>query len=615
MYEAELNWALEPATSLPAAIRARFGEWAGRIVARTVLPWGEHCTECNAPSCYSSCDLYTPRQDAGCRLFVDGMVRVDDPGTVNGYLIKVQFKRWGKLWTVGNVRLHSRAEAARRESRNRLVGAVSRNVPLPGALKARVLRKVSYLRRRDAEEARPGARLPDAFVAEIFNPDPEAVELTLVIRATGAGAHQPFQHRIRAAPGFTRERIPFADIAARVDPAAGFGLELVPNQCENKTLYFGLLDFVQEDAPKPATAPPPAAAPAAAAVAAGATPERKWKCVVWDLDNTLWDGILLEDGAENLRLRGRALEVIRETDARGILHSIASKNNPEPVLELLSKWGIRDYFLHPQIGWRPKSESIARIARELNIGVDTLAFVDDQPFEREEVRSTIPSVTVLDAAELGTIPARPECRVTVTEESRRRRSMYQQEIQRSAALDSHGGNYKEFLKSCRIVVGLSPLDEGTLDRVYELAQRTNQMNFSGRRYPKPELAMLIKSAAHETYVIRCQDRFGAYGIVGFAVVELAGPRLLDLMFSCRVQAKRVEHAFLAHLLRRHVVEQGRDFFANYRRTPKNSESGKVFEEVGFRPVGDDNGLTSLVFRRDQSVPDDGIVEMRMGGLE
>ncbi|MDB2347895.1 HAD-IIIC family phosphatase [Verrucomicrobiales bacterium] len=576
-------------------MRDRFAEYRGRVAARTALPWGEHCTECNAPSCYSSCDLYTPRADAGCRLFVEGMVRVDEDASANGYLLKAQFKRWGKLWTVGNVHLLAPDAVARREEINRLVGAFARTVPLPADLKRRTLIKISYLRRRSAEEARPGACLPDWFVAEIFNPNGEAIELTLVMRPTVGGTARPFQRLIRVAPGFTRERVPFADIAACIDPAAAFGIELVPNQCENKVLYFGLLDFVQET---PAAAVPAPAAPAT---------DRKWKCIVWDLDNTLWQGVLLEDGADNVRLRKRAVEVIEETDRRGILHSIASKNNPEPVLELLAQWGIRDYFLCPQIGWRPKSESLARIARELNIGVDTLAFVDDQPFERAEVASALPTVAVLDAADLAGIPDRPECRVTVTEESRQRRSMYQQQIQRVAAQESHGGDYKEFLRSCRIALQLAPLAEASVDRVYELAQRTNQMNFSGSRYPRPELARLAQSTLHETFVIRCEDRFGAYGIVGFAVVELAGPRLLDLMFSCRVQAKRVEHAVLSHLLKRYVSQGGRDFFANYRRTPKNAESGRVFEELGFTVAGEADGLTSLVFRNTQPVPDDGII--------
>lgn len=603
MYEAELNNQFEPMEALPAEARARFAEYRERVAARSVLPWGEHCTECNAPSCYSTCDLFTPRADGGCRLFHHGMVRVAHDQAANGYVLKVQFKRWGKLWTTGNARLHSPSAAGRREEINLLVGAAARVVPLPADLKARLLLNLSYLRRHSAEEARPGAELPEHFVAEIFNPNPEAVRLTMVVRHTVGDTRRPFQRLIVAAPGFTREQVPFADIASQFDLSQPFGIELVPNQCEDKTLYFGLLDFVKEVPPPKTAAPAPA----------GAADGRKWKCIVWDLDNTLWQGILLEDGPEKLQLRKTALRVIEETDRRGILHSIASKNNPEPVLELLTQWGIRDYFLCPQIGWRPKSESIARIARELNIGVDSLAFVDDQPFERAEVASALPEVAVLDAAELAGIPDRAECRVTVTEESRQRRQMYRQQFQRAAAQESHSGDYKEFLRQCGIVVSLTPLDEANLDRVYELAQRTNQMNFSGNRYPRPELARLMKSPSHEACVIRCMDRFGGYGIVGFSLVELGEPRLLDLMFSCRVQAKRVEHAVLGELLKRHGPGRGRDFFANFRRTSKNSESGRVFEETGFTVAAEGDGLTSLVFRAGQPVPDDGIV--RFGAVE
>jgi FkbH-like protein len=596
MYEAELNNRLEHEGALPPEIRARFAEYHGRVTARTILPWGEHCTECNAPSCYTTCDLHTPRADGGCRLFHHGMVRVPYAHAANGYLLKIHFKRWGKLWTVGNAHLLPADTAALREELNLVAGALARALPLSAEFKGRLLRNVSYFRRRHAQEARPGAALPDYFVAEIFNPNAEAVELTLVIRASAGNTLQPFQRLIRVAPGFVRERIPFADIATHADPSQSFGIEIIPNQCENKALYFGLLDFVKETPPAPSAAPAPAAS-------------RKWKCLVWDLDNTLWQGILLEDGPEKLRLRKAALEVIEETDRRGILHSIASKNNPDAALEMLTKWGIREYFLCPQIGWRPKSESLARIARELNIGVDTLAFVDDQPFERAEVQHALPNVTVIDAADLAGIPDRPECQVTVTEESRQRRRMYQEQFQRAAAQESHGGDYKEFLRSCQIVLNITPLDEANVDRVYELAQRTNQMNFSGNRYPRPELSRLAQSSAHETFVIRCQDRFGTYGIVGFAVVELTEPRLLDLMFSCRVQAKRVEHAVLGHLLKRFVGAGGRDFYANYRRTPKNAESGQVFADVGFAVAGERDGLTSLVFRATQTVPDDGIIRV------
>ena len=157
-------------------------------------------------------------------------------------------------------------------------------------------------------------------------------------------------------------------------------------------------------------------------------------------------------------------------------------------------------------------------------------------------------------------------------------------------------------------LGVGSLDESNLKRVYELAQRTNQLNFSGNRYQQPELAELMHVTDLETYVIDARDRFGNYGIVGFGVVDLREPRLLDLMFSCRTQGKRVEHAVLSFLLKRFMPTRSQ-FYANYRRTPKNTPGGKVFEEVGFEQVAENNGVSSLLFGGTREIPDDRIVKV------
>jgi predicted enzyme involved in methoxymalonyl-ACP biosynthesis len=118
---------------------------------------------------------------------------------------------------------------------------------------------------------------------------------------------------------------------------------------------------------------------------------------------------------------------------------------------------------------------------------------------------------------------------------------------------------------------------------------------------------------YEAYVIDCTDRFGAYGITGFAVADTQGPRLLDLMFSCRVQGKRVEHAVLGFLLRRFVTGRERDFYADYHRTRHNAAAGRVFEEMGFEERGERDGVLSLVFRLGREVLDEGIVRIRYEG--
>lgn len=595
MYEPEVNRATEPVESLPAEVRARFSEYREHVVARTTLPWGEHCTECVWPVCYTTCALYERRADGACRQFAGPAVRMDHRQGLSPYILKVRFKQWAKFWTPGTLELKPLEKAERKEQIHIAVGAIARATPLPAQMKARVLGKVNYQRRISAERERRGD-LPDCFLLECFNPNERTVSLTFVLRSKDRARSRSFEERIVLTPGYTRARIAMEAMARAVDTAEPFEVEIVPNGCEDATLYFGLMDFVKERA-------------GAKAGAAADVPAKTVKCVVWDLDNTLWDGVLLEDGPNGVRLRQQVLDVIRAADEHGILHSIASKNSETDVTPVLRRMGIEELFLYPQIGWMPKSESLRRIAQALGIGVDALAFVDDQVFEQEEVRAALPEVTVIDAAACHDLLQRPECRGPVTDESRRRRQMYREQQQRGSAQQEYEGDYFGFLRTCAIELTMRPLAESNVRRVYELAQRTNQMNFSGNRYQEAELRAVMESAHLKGIVVQCRDRFGDYGIVGFAVVDTAQVCLVDLMFSCRVQAKRVEHAVLRFLLQRFSAGGARDFFARYRRTERNAAPGKVFEEVGFEAVGESDGVTSLVFRRGRDIQDDGIVSI------
>src|ERR1700685_274965 len=122
MYETEANTEIKSSAEIPAEVRRSFEHLRAAIHSRTVLPWGEHCTECVWPTCYTTCDLYSPRTDGKCRRFVDGIVRLDAPQTANGYLLKISFKQWGKLWTPGNVNLVPKSDARSREQRDHWVG-------------------------------------------------------------------------------------------------------------------------------------------------------------------------------------------------------------------------------------------------------------------------------------------------------------------------------------------------------------------------------------------------------------------------------------------------------------------------------------------------------------
>ena len=157
------------------------------------------------------------------------------------------------------------------------------------------------------------------------------------------------------------------------------------------------------------------------------------------------------------------------------------------------------------------------------------------------------------------------CQVPVTTESRERRKMYQVESERQTIAGGFGDDYVEFLRYCNIRLNIQPMTEANLDRVHELTQRTNQMNFSGNRYEKNVLERILVAPELDTYVLDVEDRFGSYGVVGFSIIDNHVPSMTDLMFSCRVQSKRVEHAFLAYIIRKYVAITGKDFYANYRK--------------------------------------------------
>lgn len=607
MYETETNLGVETSDQLPREIARAFGQVKKQLESRTVLPWSEHCTECVWPSCYSTCDLYSARPDGGCRRFADGMVRVDLLEAVNAYVLKIRFKRWGKLWTPGNVRLHSTEQAGALEKRDHRIGRTLQRMPLPSLVKITAAQKRYGFKKRQAVAGRSSAATPTCFLIECFNPEERTVALSLTMRALDERSKIPFQKLIELTPGFHCIRIPFEEIAAPLDVQKPFGIDLTPNDESNDTtLYFGLMEFVTEVEQ---------AKTAEDEIAKISRPknglQRKVKCVVWDLDNTLWDGVLVEDGVEKLRLKPGMAEVIRQLDDRGILQSIASKNNADDALRVVKKFQLDEYFLCPQISWGPKSQGLKAIAQGLNIGLDSLLFLDDSAFELEEVSTAYPEVRTLRAEEYRHVARRADCDVPVSDESRNRRKLYQVEAGRQNLAQSFSHDYMAFLRHCEIRLTVRPMTEENLERVHELTQRTNQMNFSGNRYDREILRKILSDSNLDTFVLSCEDRFGSYGVIGFSLVDRREPRMTDLMFSCRIQSKRVEHAFLACVIRKYIEETGRDFHADFRQTPRNAPSGKVFADMGMNETEKRDGVSRLVFRKDQEIRDDGVIQVAM----
>jgi len=273
------------------------------------------------------------------------------------------------------------------------------------------------------------------------------------------------------------------------------------------------------------------------------------KCVVWDLDNTLWDGVLLED--DRISLRPQIVEVIQALDSRGILHSIASKNDHAVAMAVLEKLGLSDYFLYPQINWQAKSDSIKAIARDLNISTDTFAFVDDQPFEREEVAFSLPDVRCFDVTAVESFLNRPEMMPRfITEDGQQRRQMYKSDWMRSQAEKEFDGPNEAFLASLDMAFELSQAQEDDLQRLEELTVRTHQLNTTGYTYSYEELEAFRQSPAHKLLVANLADKYGTYGKIGLALIECQEEAwtIKLLLMSCRVMSRGVGTILMNHII-------------------------------------------------------------------
>lgn len=273
------------------------------------------------------------------------------------------------------------------------------------------------------------------------------------------------------------------------------------------------------------------------------------KCVVWDLDNTLWDGVLLEN--EQVFLKQEVVDVIKTLDSRGILHSIASKNDYATAMKKLEQFGLSEYFLYPQINWNAKNTSIREVARAINIGIDTLAFVDDQAFEREEVAFSIPEVLCIDAEQISSIPAMAEMNPRfITEDSQKRRQMYLSDIARNAAEKEFEGPSEEFLATLDMVFTIVPAREEDLKRAEELTVRTHQLNTTGYTYSYEELDAFRQSATHKLFVASLDDKYGAYGKIGLVLLECnpAAWTVKLLLMSCRVMSRGVGTIMMNYMM-------------------------------------------------------------------
>jgi FkbH-like protein len=617
MFEFEANHRSFEAQDLPEGAQRKFGESRSTVKAFSLLQWEEHCTECAMPQCYKTCDLYDPRKDGKCRRFHDGFGYVANVPSILGYVTKISFKRWGQLMAYAHMNMVTAEKAIKLEHVLTGVSRIVSQIPdgpisIAGrsGISTRLMRRVK--RWVATSESSKKDSSPDSFMIEVYNPSANAVNFSLVIRDTnGALRDRPFQKLIVIDSGFARFRIPYSTIAPHVDPSRQFDITLCPNlsdlQEPGVVLYFGLIGFVTEAVLKDgadSTLPP-------YAVGQLSSGEKYVKVVAWDLDNTLWNGVLVEDGKDKISLKPEIVAVIQELDRRGIVNSIVSKNDPASVLPILKNCGIEEYFVFPKISWQPKSQSVLELITAFNVSADSIAVIDDSAFERSEIQARCPQVRVFSDDQYQHILQFPVFRPPLSDESSRRRGFYRTEEVRVAQQQAFAGDYFQFLKQCGITIQVSRVSKGDINRVHELVQRTNQLNFSGNRYSRVDLETLLVQPDMLPLSIVCTDRFGDYGLVGFCLFDSMTSTVTDMMYSCRVQAKQIEHAFLIHLMQVLKAQGVRELRALYTKTSKNIQAAKVFSDLGYDLVEVDETTGQHVFAFDlrREIPQQDIISL------
>ncbi|MFF0627206.1 HAD-IIIC family phosphatase [Streptomyces sp. NPDC004296] len=325
------------------------------------------------------------------------------------------------------------------------------------------------------------------------------------------------------------------------------------------------------------------------------------KCLVWDLDNTLWRGTLLEDDA--VEVPDALREVIAALDARGILQSIASRNDHDQAWERLEKLGLAEYFVLPQIGWGAKSASVRALADELNFALTTIAFIDDQPAERAEVAFHHPEVRCYPAEDAASLPDRPEFTpAVVTSDARRRRQMYQAGLRRETERAEHVGTDEEFLRSLALELTIGRAGAEDISRVGELTLRTSQMNATGVHYSEETLRSLLADEQHEVLVTSLTDRFGPHGAIGVILLDRRPDtwHIKLLATSCRVVSFGVGAALLRWITDE-AARAGQSLTAAFRRTERNRMMEVAYRFAGFQeaegaaagPAPDEEGTQVL----------------------
>jgi FkbH-like protein len=349
------------------------------------------------------------------------------------------------------------------------------------------------------------------------------------------------------------------------------------------------------------------------------------KCLLVDLDNTLWGGVIGEDGLEGIQLsqtgegaRYRDFQRrIRQLEDLGVILAIVSKNNYTDVQEVFDNHADmvlkKDDFASLKINWSTKPQNIAEVAQDLDIGSDSFVFIDDNPVDREAVRSAMPEVTVPDfPADTTLLPAFLDqiyqdyfFALESTEEDRKRTETYLQNAKRAA--ERHAAwSVEEFLAALKTKITVRKVMDEDLPRAAQLTQKTNQFNLTTRRYTEQDLQGFRRSADSAVYIASVSDKFGDNGKTFLAILKKATPDTAEVdtfLMSCRVMGRFIEDQILDHLVRELRQQNVAKLRLHFFPTKKNTPARAMLDRLKGKIVSqEENGNTTWEYDLTQGSP-------------
>ncbi len=330
----------------------------------------------------------------------------------------------------------------------------------------------------------------------------------------------------------------------------------------------------------------------------------KKKCIAVDLDNTLWGGVIGEDGIENIQLsnskEGRrykdAQRLLKQMKNQGVMLAILSKNNLEDVEPVFSHPDMllkHEDFVAESINWDSKAGNIRQVAKDLNIGLDAFVFLDDNPAEREQMKAECPEVTVVEFPKdtsklpevLSQVYRQYFFRLDVTAEDAEKTAMYQAEKKRKTEF-SASASPEDFLKNLHMKMDIHLMKPEELKRVVQLVNKTNQFNTTTRRYDQDQISAFNAQINADVIAVRMSDKYGDQGLVGVMIVKYAGnsAEIDTFLMSCRVMGRKAEIEIMAELKKYWLQKSIRTISASYIRSAKNAPVCRLYDKLGFSPA-------------------------------